>query len=73
MVLKSINLKTMKRSTKDLKDTIVAAKFTPDLVNLLDRDARYDSTSRSHILRRIVLNHYRDRELVCSDTGMTQQ
>jgi len=53
----------MKRRTKELKDIIVGAKFNPALVLLLDEDADREGTSRSHILRRIALQHYKNRQL----------
>lgn len=40
---------------------IVGAKFTLTLVRLMDEDAEREGTSRSHILRRLALQHYSDR------------
>lgn len=47
----------MKR-TKELKEIMVGAKLPSSLVVLLDADATKEGTSRSHILRRALLQHY---------------
>ena len=47
----------MKR-TKELKDTIIGVKVPKTLVLALDEEAIKESTSRSHIIRRRLINSY---------------
>ena len=59
-LLKVVNRQLMKR-TKEIKEIIVGAKLPPSLVLLIDEDATNEGTSRSHIVRRTLLAHYRKK------------
>ena len=50
----------MKR-TKELKEIVIGAKLPASLVLLLDEEAAAEGTSRSHIIRRSIIERYRDR------------
>ena len=49
----------MERKTKNLKDQYITFRGPAKLLVLLDDEAEQEGLSRSDVIRRIVLNHFR--------------
>ena len=52
----------MKTRRREKKEKIIGAKMGITLSSLLEADADREGTSVSHILRRIVIQHYAERD-----------
>lgn len=47
---------------KQIKDKLIGMKLTSSLVEAIDKDAESEGLSRSAIIRRVLIEHYRDSE-----------
>lgn len=57
-MVKGSKVTTMKR-TRELKEIIVSTKMPTSILLLIDSEAQHEGTSRSHIIRRRLLDSYR--------------
>lgn len=58
-------MKATKRMTtrgirREVSDRVVGTKLTPTLVSLIERDGKAEGIGLSGIIRRILMQHYRD-------------
>ena len=52
-----------RHADREPKDIVVGAKVPSSLLSLIDEEAQRDGTSRSHIIRRRLLESYRNQAI----------